>query len=54
MGNQKEYTRVTVRVKFDTYIAYKKALLENRTTPTAQINRHIQEYIENANNKKYE
>ncbi|GEM_PF-1630774 len=41
-----EYTRVTVRVKTERYIEYKKKLLDARTTPTADINRHILEYLE--------
>lgn len=45
-----EYTRVTVRVKTDRYIEFKKRLLDDRTTPTAAINRYIIEYLEGKRN----
>lgn len=46
-----EYTRVTVRVKTERYIEYKKKLLDARTTPTADINRHILNYLEEHKDK---
>lgn len=45
--NDKEYTKVTFRVKSEVYAEYKKAMIDKNTTPTADLNRHIASVLEN-------
>ncbi len=50
--NDKEYTKVTFRVPSDLYAEYKKVMIDNHTTPTADLNRHIANIIENHTKQK--
>jgi hypothetical protein len=49
-----EYTRIGVRVKTDKYIEFKKSLLDERTTPTAAINRFIEDHLQKTSKEKRE
>lgn len=51
-NNNKEYTKVTFRVPSERYAEYKKIMIDNRTTPTADLNRHILDVLKNPEKSK--
>ena len=50
--SEQKMRKVTFNIPEDLYAEYKKALIDMRTTPTADIRRHITKVVEEAAKKE--